>query len=99
MTPGTLLVRFPAHSYDFSNHRYHPLHGSWRLAVGGGVIAHWESCTGKLHGHTRMLQGVIMPLPCPKPKTNRQPCDFPPERQSRTDYRAGQVLGHALAQV
>ena len=25
MTPGTLLVRFPAHSYDFSNHRYHPL--------------------------------------------------------------------------
>ena len=25
MTPGTLLVRFPAHSYDFSKSPYHPL--------------------------------------------------------------------------
>jgi hypothetical protein len=30
MTPGTLLVRFPAHSYDFSKSPYHPLNKETR---------------------------------------------------------------------
>jgi hypothetical protein len=42
---------------------------------------HWETC---MHGHARMLQGMIMPLSCSKPKTQWQPCDFPPERKNRT---------------
>ena len=38
MTPGTLLVRFPVHSYDFSKSPYHPLRVLRRASPRLGVF-------------------------------------------------------------